>query len=242
MPSVIMQFKITRQMPRRKKHTGPEAKARTEREGDTEPFLDANWFKQRAKERGLSIRELSRLTMAGEGDPKDALGRALKQTRDAPGPRKLRPTELVKLAVVLDVPLHELFDRGLCIPVPSATCPLIGRINQYAVVQRYPSEVAQRVPAPFDRAASYVAVEVDAASTQLGSWHGAQLFFIPATGIREDAMGRLAFIELIDHAAPVIGYADTRKGPGTVLLFGGAGRRDGVELKSATPILWMHLT
>lgn len=231
-------------MASRKKLSASETKRASLRsaDSDSEPFLNVNWFKQRADERGLSIRELSRLTMSGEGDPKDLLGRAMKQSREAPGPRKLRPSELAKLAVALDVPLHELFDRGLNIPVPSATCPLLGRVNQYAVVQRYPSETTHRVPAPFDRAASYVAIEVDAASTPLGSWHGAHMFFIPATGIREDAIGRLAFIELIDHASPVIGYADTKTGAGTVFLFGGAGRRDGVELKSATPILWMHLT
>jgi hypothetical protein len=212
--------KLTGQMPRAKNET-PKA------------TIDAAWFSGRAKERGLSIAQLSR-AVCGTGH-KDLLGRALA------GNRKLQPEELVKLSAALAAPLAVIFER-LGLPTPSATVPLTGRVNEFGRIMFYPPELVKEVPAPTDLSRQLVCVEIDAPNSKLGTWHGVHLYYEPAMGVRLNAIGRLSVIELGDQESCVVGTIDATVGRSTVLVLGGVDRIESNQIKSATPVLWTHTT
>ena len=205
-------------MPRTKKETA-------------KPKIDVAWFSGRAKERGLSIAQLSK-TATGH---KDLLGRSLA------GNRKLQPEELVKLAGALAVPLAVVFDR-LGLPAPSATVPLIGRVNDQGRVMLYPPELVKQVAAPSELSRQLVCVEVDAPNSRLGAWHGVHLYYEPSAGVRLNAIGRQSVIELGQHEAAVVGTIDSTSGRSTVIVIGGIERIESNQIRSATPVLWTHTT
>jgi len=200
---------------------------------DNEPPANRDWFEQRAAELDMSISQLSMRVIQGQRN-RDALNRVLS------GKRKLRPSELAALSVALGVPLNELFNALGFDLTTTSSCPLVGSVNGNAVVRFFEERAA--VPAPFDHGHRYQAVEIDAPDSDLSAWQGAHLFFLPAAGVRTDALGRLSYIEIDSRQSPLIGTVKTEKGRGTVIPFGGADPIQGAEVTVATPVLWIHMT
>lgn len=195
---------------------------------ETIPTPDAAWVKARAQERGYSIAQISVL-VSGH---KDLLGRSLQ------GERHFKPGELAGLAKALAVPLSVLFER-LGYEAPPTTVPLIGRVNEHGRVHLFAPEEVTEITAPSELTPDLLAVIVDAPNSRLAAYSGTIYYYERALGVRLDAIGRLAVIELGDLQAPVIGTIDQAQGGrGTVHVLGGIEKIQSRQIKSATPILW----
>lgn len=204
--------------PRRKKKTPPLI-----------PSPDAEWLVKRAKDLGMSQRQLAKAIGV------DA-GAFAKTTR---GDRQVRPNELAGLARMLKVSIAEMF-RRFRYPVPEYMVEIIGKITPDARVSSVFDRKGEMVPAPDGVDTDCKALVFVTGKSPLEAYDGMVVYFYPSNQVEQDAYGRLSVVEIEGEAMPVVGIIERGQvGKGLkVALFGGVGTIEAKKLLKAALIKW----
>lgn len=193
--------------------------------------IDSDWFDQRLQALGFNRARLANMM----GVHRSIVTRMLK------GQREISPAEASELATYLQAPYDEVIRRlGVNVPRDDRqVSPIVGLVDDRGQV------ITKTVPAP-RRADRPPGAGDDVAGLRIdtpGSWlDGAVLYYGQAVTVEPEAVGRLAVVETRDGSkyARVLKHGNARGKWRTVNLAGDSDNRD-IDLKWATPVLWIRL-
>lgn len=196
----------------------------------SKPRVDADWFRNR-----MADLDITPQRAADHFSTYPAM-----VWRMTSGHRKLTPHEICEWARLLKVSVAVIL-RRLGEDPPAVTVPVIGIVREHGRVSILPPAAQRRADAPGNSMQPLVALDVDTAQTALALYDGSALYYEPASVVRADAFGRLAIIELGDHAAPIVGVLDRGSvGRGRIVVFGGTETLESSQIISATPVRWIR--
>lgn len=204
---------------------------------------DAEWFKNRLNEKGISAAMLAKYLNVEPTIPR----------RIHVDGRQMRAHEVAIYANLLGVTPTEILRRlglgtlelqqklGVEITLKGSTCPVIGVVRGDGKIELNKSGKPQEVSSPVEDDVNLVALHVNAPHSEIAMWHGAYLYFEPSTVVRADAIGRLSVVEFGESAAPQVGVLERPAiGKGRIVPFGALDAVETEMMISATPVKWLR--
>lgn len=204
---------------------------------EQKPKPNYKWFADLMRDNQISQRELARRL---ELDP-GGLNRRLK------GKARLKLEEAAQIAKLLHVPVDDvLVNAG--VPIAEHTrpqgegVPLIGWIDSEMGVHIERVAGLKTVEAPPVPIAGLKALRFQTSMSQADAYDGAVAYYRPASGVPQDAIGKLCVVttdegvQLVRVVRP--GY---QKGRYNLVNAINGTRTDDVVLESAAPVVWMKL-
>ncbi len=202
------------------------------------PGIDTAWFRQRMAERQTSQRQIA---FAIGIDPA-AVSLMLR------GIRKMQLSEASAIAELLGVTAMEVMERaGYDAPRDiSATVRVVGTANDLGLVHFGRVDAPRVLPRPPEMPIDTVAVRLTlsrgAVAPGMDGWH---LFYVPATKIEPEAVGRLSVVKVAGGSAYTRVLTKGSKS-GLWTLTGNAAkdeakyRMDDVRVEWASPVVWVR--
>lgn len=197
--------------------------------------VDAQWFQDRLRDKGLSQRGFAKLTRM---DPA-----AL--TYSIHGKRKWKHDELVAFSTITGVPFEEAIVRaGLQIPSAGTKgmCTVIGHVNAEGELRLGAAEAPRRVPCPPESPEGTVAARYRTPMSAAELMDGWLVYFVD--GIKRvppEAVGRLCVATIPGRT--VLGIVRKGYARGSYSLqpwMPGAALLEDVTVDRASPVLWVR--